>query len=373
MTLHGTTVRRYGTTNNGLYACVYLGGATLPTGSQTCTVTYTDPNRKPFGVWALYDNADGTPEISGIALSAASGFTQTVAVASAVGALACAMAITDSTNVSTASGDSVIRVDASSTTGLRGLLLDEPGAASNSIGWVHTGATPATARLVYSVNPGVPVPTIDTPTLTAVGDTTATAGFSTDTATGNAYFLRRTGSTPASAATVIATGESQAISATGAQVRAMTAFTSGLTYYVDMARTGSTGVVTVGPFYPGTGRPVSDVTVTGWVGSAGGALAALINENVASDAEYITSPALSGSATAAIFNLDKTYMAGTYSVKVRAAVDTGSGVLRVKLLNGSNVQQGVTADQAISTVVTTYTLPITITGSATRISVEVTT
>lgn len=212
---------------------------------------------------------------------------------------------------------------------------------------------------------------LSSPTVTGVGATTATCGFSTDTATGNGYFLRRTGLSAASAATIISTGESQAISGTGAQTRAMTGFTSGLTYYVDMAQTGSTEVVTAGPFYPGTGRPVSDVDVTGWTASTGSDLWAMLDEDTASDSDYVTSPALSGSATTGSHALDKTYPAGTYSIKVRAKTDTGAGTLAVRLLNGSNVSQGVTADQAITSTWTTYTLPITITGDATRIRYEV--
>lgn len=152
MTLHGTTIRRYGTTNNGLYACVYLGGATLPTGTQTCTVTYNDPNRKPFGVWAVFDNADAVTKISNITLSNSGVLSQSAAVTSEVGSLAVAMVISDSPNVTTAGGDSTLVVDTISGTGLRAILLTEPGAASNTINWTHTVTTPADARLVFSIN-----------------------------------------------------------------------------------------------------------------------------------------------------------------------------------------------------------------------------
>jgi hypothetical protein len=117
--------------------------------------------------------------------------------------------------------------------------------------------------------------------------------------------------------------------------------------------------------------PTGDVTTAGWTATPAGSFAATLSEGVANDATYITSPNLSGTPEVIDMALPASLPAGSYVVKARANVTSGTGVLQVALLNNSGVQQGVSADQALSTVLTTYDVPITTTGAATRIRVAV--
>lgn len=116
-------------------------------------------------------------------------------------------------------------------------------------------------------------------------------------------------------------------------------------------------------------KPISDISVTGWT-TTGGAVYSVIDEDTPSDADYATSPAITGSGQPAILGLQNTPLAaGTWAVAVRAAASTGTPTLRVKLLNDSNAEQGST-DVVVSTTPTRYDLTITTSGAATRISFE---
>jgi hypothetical protein len=226
---------------------------------------------------------------------------------------------------------------------------------------------------VQSTGNFTPEALLSNPTFANVGLTTATLGLTaTVLSTGNAFFLRRTSLTPASAATVISTGESQAVTGTNPQTRAMTAFTQGLTFFVDMAVTNSTTIVTAGPFYPGTGRPVSDVDQAGSTASTGSVLAAVLNENTANDADFITGLELTGTFVGPTLALSSPYVAGTYTnLRIRKWVVSGSsGVFRVRFLNDSGTLMGETTTQAMTATPTTYTLSFTLTGTATRIQIQ---
>lgn len=261
--------------------------------------------------------------------------------------------------------------------------------ANNYVDMVQAGA--GGNSNVVTVGPftmaDLPGPSLTAPTKSTPTATSAVIGFTTDTGNGTARAVLTASATPPTAAQVKA-GLDHADNAVGVVVPAALTITSagikafgsaavtqGKTYYGYIVHTNAAGtdsaVLAVGVMYPGTGRPVSDVDVTGWTASTGSDLWAMLDEDTASDTDYVTSPALSVSATTGSHALDKTYTAGTYSIKVRAKTDTGAGTLAVRLLNGSNVSQGVTADQAITSTWTTYTLPITITGDATRIRYEV--
>lgn len=123
----------------------------------------------------------------------------------------------------------------------------------------------------------------------------------------------------------------------------------------------------------GPWAPSSDVTVTGWTSSAGGALYATIDEASYDDGDYIVSPTISGSTAPATFGLGSTLAAGNYTIGIRAKTSTGTATMRVYLVNDSGTSQGVTADQTITSTYTTYSLPVTTTGSATRAKVEIVT
>lgn len=120
-------------------------------------------------------------------------------------------------------------------------------------------------------------------------------------------------------------------------------------------------------------RPNSDIVVSGWTGDPDNAnLYANIDEATASDAEYIDSPGLSATATTCTFGLSLTLAAGTYDVGVRAQWVSQSGQLRVVLLDAGGTSVGASSYQALTSSATSYTLPVTITGSATQARIEAT-
>lgn len=116
-------------------------------------------------------------------------------------------------------------------------------------------------------------------------------------------------------------------------------------------------------------RPGSDITVSGWTATPGGSLFDAINEaGTPDDADYITSPDLS---TPATFGLTAPIPAGTYTVRLRAQRNVSTGQARVALLDSGGTQVGVTAWQALTTTLTTWSLSVTTTGTAAQARIEV--
>jgi hypothetical protein len=117
------------------------------------------------------------------------------------------------------------------------------------------------------------------------------------------------------------------------------------------------------------GTLTGDVTTTGWTATPSGAYYATLDEATASDTDYITSPTL-GTGSPITMSIESV-PAGSYDVQVRAAYAGSAGQVRVVLLNASNVSQGTSSWQTLTASAVTYTLPVTTTGAATRIRIEV--
>jgi hypothetical protein len=121
-------------------------------------------------------------------------------------------------------------------------------------------------------------------------------------------------------------------------------------------------------------RPGTDITVTGWTGTPNNAnLSANINESAASDAEYITSPDLSGGTPGPfIGTLNGSVPVGTWDVRFRGDYTSGSArQIKFTLLDGSNASVGAGSFQTLTTSFALYTSTITTTGIATRFKIEV--
>ena len=269
-----------------------------------------------------------------------------------------------------------------------GVISGTPSADTDWSGAVTaTNSGGAQASNTFAITIAATAPTLSSSTKSTPTSTTAVVGCTTDTGNGTmravltldsaapsvAQVKAGQNAAGSSATTVIPTALT--ISSAGAKVFPAASVVSGTTRYGWIVHTNSDGadsaVLSLGVLYPGTGRPVADVSVAGWAPSTGSDVFAVLDEDAESDADFVTSPALSGTATTATMTLDKAYPAGTYSVKVRASVDSGAGTLRVRMLSGADASVGVTADQAITTTPTTYTLPVTVSADAIRIRVEV--
>lgn len=117
-------------------------------------------------------------------------------------------------------------------------------------------------------------------------------------------------------------------------------------------------------------RPNSDITVSGWTSSNGDPLYDDIDEETPSDTDYITSPELTSTPAVATFGLTNSLSAGSYTISVRGRRTDTVGQMRVVLRDSGGVQVGATNWQTLTNTYTTYSFPITITGTATQSSVE---
>lgn len=250
--------------------------------------------------------------------------------------------------------------------------------ATNSAGTISSNSF--TITVVNTV-------TLTTPTKSTPSSTAALIGFTTNTGSGTARAVLTHRATPPTVAQVKAglddTGSGTGVvvptaltvSSTGAKSFGSAAVTSGLTYYGYIVHTDAasndSNVLATGALYPGTGRTVSDNTVTGFAPSSGSVCAAMLNEDTADDSTVVTCGTLTSGFQGMDLNLNQSYPAGTYSgIVFRMWVASGSGNGRVRFLDASGTQVGVTATQALTTTPTTYTLPVTLTGTATRAVLE---
>jgi hypothetical protein len=117
--------------------------------------------------------------------------------------------------------------------------------------------------------------------------------------------------------------------------------------------------------------PSTDITVTGWVGSPDNSnLYNNIDESAASDADYIISPNLATNSSI-IMGLSTPMLADTYEISVRGKYISGSGSVRVLLLDGANAVLATSSWQSLTTGYATYILNVVLTSTATRVKVEV--
>lgn len=260
------------------------------------------------------------------------------------------------------------------------------GAASTTIGWESTNATSfSQAHVILSVQPAAgdtTAPVLTSPTGVATGATTATVGATTDEGNGTMYAVVTTSATQPSVAQIKAAqdhtgaaapwGGSVAVSSTGAKTLNATGLTFGTVYYAHVVHTDAaandSNRVSSSAF-DAVIRPNADVSVTGWT-STGATVYEVIDEATPSDADYATSPAITGTGAPAILGLKNGPLAaGNWSPPVRAAVSSGTATLRISLVNDANAAQG-SVDITVNSTITRYDPTITTTGQATRIKFE---
>lgn len=114
-------------------------------------------------------------------------------------------------------------------------------------------------------------------------------------------------------------------------------------------------------------RPNSDILTTGWTAVPGGSLYDMIDEASPNDADYITR-AQAGTEPA-IFGIPQV-PAGPNTIRIRAAATSGSGQVRVLLLDSSGSTVGTSAWQSIDATPTTYALSVVASAAAERVRIE---
>lgn len=138
--------------------------------------------------------------------------------------------------------------------------------------------------------------------------------------------------------------------------------------FVDGVSYGTSSVVlyddVVVQFY----RPTGDVSAPGWLSTAA-TLAGAINETTPNNTSYITSPDVN-TAAPALLSLPS-LPAGTYTARVTARRTGAVGELRLALFDASSNPVGTSSWQALGNSYSTYSLPVAITGTATRFHFEV--
>jgi hypothetical protein len=199
--------------------------------------------------------------------------------------------------------------------------------------WIHDSSGDSN---ILSSSAFATAPTLSSPTVSATGNTTATCGATTTGANGTMYFLRRTGGSPASGATIVATGNSLAVSSSGAKILAMTGFTTDTAYITDIVHADSAGtlsnVVSTSSFTPST------LALTGSLSAQSGLNGATLTWTGATPASLVTGNGI-GSRTWSLVDAD------------------GSGISAV------NSSTGV---PSAGTLVTgTYTVDLQVTDSST--------
>lgn len=115
-------------------------------------------------------------------------------------------------------------------------------------------------------------------------------------------------------------------------------------------------------------RPASDISAGSWAPSSGSDLFAMLDEVAYDDADYIYSN-VSGISDA-VFGIAPTMAAGDHTLNFRAFTNTGTCQQRVRLQDSGGSSVGVTGYSTVTATPQTFSLPITLTGTAARAVIE---
>lgn len=357
----------------------HYAGAGMPTGTVNVVVTLSDGNGKP-AVWAL-PLAGVTSISSPVDTTAFSTTPSSGSVSSATGnkvvGFISITGISDANAMTPSSPATLVdRVLITDCSELPGAIWVEDGAATVTLDGTVAGATPIWGMTTWSLAGAAPTgPTIDTQPTAQTTNEGSTATFTVSaTASGGSLTYQWSRANPGSGSFSSvggATSASYTTAATGcvadhgAQYRCAVTDSNGTT-------TSSAATLTVRSVST-TVRPALDITTAGWTASTGADFFALIDESSASDADYITSPSITGATAPVTLALAYPMNTGNWTWSVRAKTSSGTATMRVYLLNDAGTVVGTSADQTITSTYTTYSLAITISGPATRARVEVVT
>lgn len=120
-------------------------------------------------------------------------------------------------------------------------------------------------------------------------------------------------------------------------------------------------------------RPGADVLSTGWHASSGSDLYAMLDETSASDSDYIYRDLAGTDPFVFDLYLDGvaySLPAGTHTIRMRPSVSSGTGQIRLLLLDAGGATVGTGDWQAVSDAWATVTHTITTSDVATRGRIE---
>lgn len=116
--------------------------------------------------------------------------------------------------------------------------------------------------------------------------------------------------------------------------------------------------------------PSADVTTTGWTASTGTDFYATIDESVRDDADYDTSPNVTGSQGPLVLTMTPSLAAGTHTLRFASRWITEAAEMKIDLVNNSNTVQGSSSWMAIDAAATETSTSIVTTGEATRFHID---
>lgn len=254
--------------------------------------------------------------------------------------------------------------------------VNEVGAAGSTVlGLTTTGYqfTPGVGAWAFKVTGTVPTgPTIDAQPTAQTADEGATASFGvTATSSGGTLHYQWNRQAPAGGAfsnvgadaTPYTTAALDCATDHGANFYCAVSDDNGTTN-TDTVSLTVRSVVTIS-------RPASDVAAGGWTPSTGATCFGVVDETSADSADYMESPALTSTPVWNTTELKYPLSTSDRIVDIELWVPGSTGTLKVRFENDAGTVVGTAADQAVTSTPTIYSLPITLSGPATRISVAV--
>lgn len=352
-----------------------FAGLVTQTGSQTVTFDTDAPaGQLKWGAVASYEDVASIRSIA--IVSGASGTNPSATVTTVAGDMVVLLGISAgaTASISAAGGATDFDGGAADTIALEKIASG----ASTTINGTWSGASAWYAVVAVLVPVAAPAPVLTSPS--GLGGSLTGIGRVTSDVAGTLYFRATATSTPATVPAYpgAMTGWSSQAMTVGANSAPFGALAAGTWFPQFAADDGSgnrTAAAVVGGSFvvtaaPATARPGADVTTAGWTPSTGVSFAGVVDEAAPDDADYLISPTLGPSTAPVTLALDTVLAVGTWSIGVRARTTSGTGTVRVYLLNDANTVVGTSGLQAINSTFTTYTLPVTTTGLATRARIE---
>ena len=332
------------------------------TGSQSFTLTANNSNGRLDLI--LYAAKDCTA-ITHVAATASTGYTLTQTISSDTNSLVAALWAVVMGGTIAADSPTVERAETACWQGT-GYALEEAGSASVTVSATVTGgSTPARVGPIFSLTgTAASAPVLTTPTGSATGKDAGTAGATTDTGSGTMYALARIGGSAASAATIVSTGTSLAISSTGAKTIPLSSLTPGSAYTVDIchaAAGGNSNVVSCSPFTPTT------LALTGSLSAQSGVTGAALSWAGANPSALVTGAGI-GSKTWTISSAGGT---GLTTINSSTGVVSGTLPAAGSYTVGLTVtDQSTAGSEAPQTEVITFGLTVSASGAATSVTLS---
>ena len=117
--------------------------------------------------------------------------------------------------------------------------------------------------------------------------------------------------------------------------------------------------------------PASDITTTGWTATPGPTYFGMLDELITDDGDIVTSPLIDTTQGPLIMGLSDVLAAGPWDINIRTSYLGSASQVRCLLLDSGGSTVGTSSWQILTGTLTDYVLPVTTSGIAARIRIEV--